>query len=158
MECLINAQTGTAVLRGPEVFKGKKYSSIHFKYGYKIPVTACAELFWGYWSSYLLIFRDNWSLKPSIHIHVDLHAHTGFAVGAAAGSEPEELHFSAQPPCCWVECRFNRLTLMFGENVAASGTHAVGCIEGVWNFRQTLQSKHGVARSNRWVLYPGLPL
>lgn len=89
---------------------------------YKIRVTARAEPFWGCWSSYLLIFRDNWSLNPSIHIHVDLHAHTRFAVDKVAGSEPEGLHCSAQPPCCWVECRFHRLTLMFA---VVQGKH--GC-------------------------------
>lgn len=89
---------------------------------YKIRVTARAEPFWECWSSYLLIFRDNWSLNPSIHIHVDLHAHTRFAVDKVAGSEPEGLHWSAQPPCCWVECRFHRLTLMFA---VVQGKH--GC-------------------------------
>lgn len=62
---------------------------------------------------FLRIFRDNWSLKPSIHIHGDLHAHTEFAVDVMAGSEPEGLYSTVQPPCCWVECRFHSLTLMF---------------------------------------------
>lgn len=61
-------------------------------------MSACAESFWGYWSSHSLIFRDNGGLKPSIHIHVDLHAHTRFAVDAVAGSESEGLHCSAQAP------------------------------------------------------------
>lgn len=58
-------------------------------------------------------FLEKTRLKPSIHIHGDLHAHTEFAVDVMAGSEPEGLYSTVQLPCCWVECRFHRLTLTF---------------------------------------------
>lgn len=130
---------------------------------YKILVNACAEPFWGCWSSYLLIFRDSWSWKPSIYIHVDLHTHTGFAVDAVAGSEPEGLHCSAQPPCCWVECRFHRLALIFWgsgktwllQGLAQLDALRVSEISGK-HFNQNMV-RHRVG-SNHWVLDSRLPM
>lgn len=60
-------------------------------------------------TSYLVILRENWSLKPQIHIHIDLYTNNQYAVAIMALSEPE-LHCHS--------VRFSLTTIQIPQAVA----------------------------------------